>query len=251
MFFLKHDSMFFLKHKSNAQVISLLILLSLFASCAGKSVKQSDLPSPENAFGQVCKSPKKYHGLEGSIWIQTRSKGVSGQFPADVVWKNSGPILITITNPLGGKEAVVELKSSEFKVSKYAANGKMKTVQRGKTHWSGIPLRFAESLFTGQYPCPSSLPQQMNWRENTLVVLDGADTYEYNAEWTKADSSQNENLVQKIVWKTQDKSTDPLTIEFRDPDSEFFGQAKRWTAKSEQGEIHLRWKNREAQNVVQ
>lgn len=254
--------------------------LLLFSGCGGKSIQKGEEEKldAEKVFQSLCSAEAPFVNLEGSVWIQTRSKGVSGQFPADITWKTAEPVTVSVTNPLGGREAIVELTDQEFQVKRVGKGGKLRTVQRGKGHWSGIPLRFASALFSGKVPCPMGKVSSVTWQENYLTAIDAEYRYQYAVipKTTAASASRSipsDFFVQKMIFSdlrelskssgskgetrwgpsSQNPSpkkegmTEPLVLEFKEPDSDFYGQAKKWTAQSQFGEVQMRWRSREGQ----
>jgi hypothetical protein len=120
--------------------------------------------------------------------------------------------------------------------------------------WGGIPLRWATTLFSGRLPCPALSPDwSVAWEKDSVLVARRT-RGEAVGEWFRFQikSWGGRPWVEVLEWSAGEgprarppaAGVSALRIELRDPDLKT-GRAKRWEAKSSQGEVTIRWKDRE------
>jgi len=174
--------------------------------------------------------------------MKAQSKEVSGQFPAVVLAKanpHSGlELRLEITELLGSRVALIEIRGDEFKVQSSGGESKKRNVNS----WGGIPLEWASQMFLDRVPCPnvqefSSLTWV--WKGDDEVhgkSKDGETIWIYQfREWNQ------KPWITQVSWQKSPNVS--LKVRREDPDLNE-GWAKRWEALSESGQVKVRWKDR-------
>ena len=215
------------------------------SGCAhGPILKKTD--GGQTLLAHACEPGSPTKSVKGSVWLKVKSKDASGQFPAWVDAKSPDQLRLEVTNPLGGTEAVITVSQNSYEIQ----NGKKHTqVEKGYGSWGGIPLEWATDLFLGKIPCPSkeslSDATYAVSPEGSLTVaiagsLQGAEQrYEYRfrswggAPWPEA-----------LTWERRGSLAMKVEFKFDDPD-ETTHSPKKWEAKSIQGEVKARWRERD------
>ncbi len=220
--------------------------LMALAGCAHSkfTVKTMD---PKALVNQICSQRDVARSIKGSVWMKVKSNDASGQFPADVVADGDGKLSLEVTNLLGGTEAIITVEGSQYRIQ---VPNKPERKEVGYGYWGGIPLRWASDVFMGYIPCPmaKNLPdaQFQFGKDEDLVVqtiasLDSEPerfTYRFRSWWGKP-------WVDSVKWERLGALK--LTVEFKfDEPHADTGIPQKWEAKSVQGEVKVRWKERDS-----
>ncbi|MBL7716028.1 MAG: hypothetical protein JNL01_11240 [Bdellovibrionales bacterium] len=231
-------------------VRAFLIFPILFASaCSGTrrmpdfQMSQEDLKNPEKLISSACSLGRKASRVDGVVSMKVKSTESSGQFPADVAADATGKLRMEITNLIGGTEAVITVDQGNYKIE---VPGKPEQTERGSGIWAGIPLRWAPNLFLGRIPCPDkiavdgkSLQQPGIVQLKTEAGVQGdAETYIFR--WNLKEPAP---FPDSLTWERAGTFAQKVDFKFEEFDPETQGP-KRWEARSSQGEVKVRWKNR-------
>ncbi len=232
-------------------------LLVLFAGCAGLQRSPLQGKDPNALFTSACATwGMGLQKVSGSVWLKARSNETSGQFPAVVSVLSPGELHMEVTNLLGGTEAILEVKNGKYTLK--GGQSKKSVTQEGAGYWAGIPLEWATALFLGRVPCPSleasksarfALSEKGDELRVELPAQSGraAETFAYRfRDWG------GKLWPEALRWERNPKAgTNTLegvtSVEFKfDDPEEGSGSPKRWEAVSAQGEIKVRWRDRQA-----
>ena len=208
-----------------------------------KSVTPQD---PKVLLQQACEPGKSVQKVKGSVWLKAKSTEASGQFPAMVEAEEPGHLRMEVTNLLGGTEAIISVEGRAFTIDVPHHQGRN---QKGTNSWGGIPLEWANSLFLGRVPCPSAaslseatveVTKEGDLVVNTKPSLEReAERYVYGFR-----SWSGQPWAESLHWER--KSELALSVDFKFDDPEDHTRSPRkWEAKSSQGEVKVRWKNRD------
>ena len=221
-----------------SKAFSLGIACVLVNACStGPRVKENN---PDKLYQHACRNKKNVKGVEGSVWIQAKSKEASGQFPAQVEAKLPNRLDLEVTNLLGGTEAFIKVRKQEIDVT---IPGHENQKKRGS--WGGIPLRWAPHLFVGLVPCPSRdaakrANKTVNAKHDLMIELKkNQESFLYEFK-----DFAGEPWPERVVWTKKLKTHEvEVEFEFSEPESKT-RLAQRWEASSSLGEVSLRWKRR-------
>jgi len=225
-----------------------MAVLAFSSGCAHRQAADlRDTAAAEQAVERSCSIGRTVRQAKGRVGIRAIDvRGKSVQFSAFVNAEQQGTFRLEATNPLGGTEATIEYRDGRFVVSR---PGKGTELDRQATHWNGIPLRFALELFLGRVPCPEpasldrgsfrlTAPGTVEWE------LSGAERW----HWEFRDENGS-TWVDRLVWQSlapgAREREGEVEFLFRDPDSKS-GTPSVWEVKSRQGEVKVRWRDRES-----
>jgi hypothetical protein len=178
-----------------------------------------------------------------------KSKDASGQLPAFVKAEDPAKLTLEANNPFGGVVAVLRIDGQKYTVE--VPERKKTTRESGYGSWSGIPLRWATELFLGRVPCPTEGDRReavfQSTEEGDLIVqtketLRGADekfVYRFR-EWN------GKAWPESVGWERGGPFSSKVEFIFDEPESGS-GSPLRWEAKSAQGEVKLRWRDRQVE----
>jgi hypothetical protein len=180
----------------------------------------------------------------GVAWMKAKSPDASGQFPASIEAKAPSRLKLEVQQPFGGTAAVLTIEGSELQIE---VPGKPERGRRERETWAGIPLRWAPGLFLGRIPCPdsNSLGQASLSidADDELIVSIPSDASGEPARFLyRFDERKDGRFWAKFLhWESGNATVD---FEFDDPEAETLSPLK-WQAKSKQGEVKIRWRDRE------
>lgn len=230
----------------NGRALAGWSVLLLASACAHVPTKQ--VQNPDVLLESACRPGKSIQKVSGSVWLKAKSTEAKGQFPAWVKASEPDTLSLEVTNLVGGTEAVITVKNGRYKITAPAkSKGKVRE-ETGYGSWGGIPLNWSTELFLGRIPCPSKNEIQdatTEVRDGKLIVetqpsLKGAGerfVYEFmswgGSPWPKA-----------LHWERKGPGSVSVDFEFEKPE-ESTRSPTRWEAKSSQGEVKVRWKDRD------
>ena len=229
-------------------ICRLLLAAALLPGCA--TVKSSLKSNPDHLLRQACAAGEAIRSVEGSVWMKASSKEASGQFPAEVKVSREPRLLrMEVANLVGGREALITVEGERYSIDVPEKKARKAQKESGQGTWGGIPLRWAPDLFLGQVPCPSTAQLQGasrtvdgegNLRVETRPSTEGAaEVFEYRFRDFAGD-----RWPASLVWER----TGPFVkrVEFKFDDLEDYTHSpRRWEAKSPEGEVKVRWKERQ------
>ncbi|MEN9724072.1 MAG: hypothetical protein RJB38_2058 [Pseudomonadota bacterium] len=175
--------------------------------------------------------------------MKAKSKEASGQFPARVRAKSvpgkPQELWMEITQLLGARAALIEIRGHEFKVE----TAKERASRKNAVSWGGIPLDLAAQLFIDQIPCPNEAElMRLTWAWTPDDQLEGRDEGG-EAIWRFGLRKWNlQPWVEKVFWRIAADKTLELNRDDPDPAE---GWARRWEIQSPVGQVKVRWKDRE------
>ncbi len=222
----------------------LAILIVTLSGCAHPRVGEN-VP-PEKLYELACRPGKSVKSVRGSTWLRAKSSEASGQFPAEVVADSPNQLKLEVTNLVGGTEAVITVKGEKYQIK---VPNKKERSESGYGSWGGIPLHWATELFLGRVPCPQvSGAEQLRLSRNEegeLVVevppsLKGAkETFVYRfRNW------EGKAWPEALHWEREGTLSASVDFKFDDPEADTLSPRK-WEARSQQGEVKVRWKDRD------
>ena len=221
------------------RIVSSLVAVVVLSGCAGQKVREQ--PSASELRQRACGLGEATQEVKGSVWMNAKSADSSGQFPAEVM-VTPGSLRMEVTNLVGGREALITVDGARYSIER---EGK---VQKGRKSWGGIPLRWANVLFLGRVPCPElstrgvdSEKLQLTPEGELVIETINQERFIYRfRSWAGAP------WPEFVRWESGARSDKALAVEFEfsEPEDKT-GAAKIWSAKSAQGEVKVRWKDRE------
>lgn len=223
--------------------VAVLVFLSNCATLS--SQKKSD---PAYWLSRACEPGRTVQKVTGSVWLKAQSKEASGQFPASVEALAPDSLRMEVTNLVGGTEALITVSRDEFTIETPGKKKAAPQTQKGYGSWGGIPLRWANDLFLGKIPCPSATsfgtlrPERIGEDGVKVEVPESLglapETFEYHFRvWA------GEAWPDSLLWSRQGAM--PVRVEFKFDDPEDITRSpKKWEAKSERGEVKVRWRDR-------
>ena len=181
-------------------------------------------------FSEICARPAAE--ITGEVWVVATSPEATGRFPATVrVASSPVPALdLEVTNLLGGTVARVQLDAEGLRVFR---EGRMEASAR--ENYAGIPLRFGVDLFLGARPCPNEKPR-LRVEEERLIAETKDESFEYGFRPHGA-----KLWVDQVIWI---RGGNRVEFAFDRPEDPT-GAPQEWQAKSERGEVRVRWKRRD------
>jgi hypothetical protein len=218
----------------------------LFACAHAPSTKTPE--DPKVSLLTACEIGAKTQEVKGSAWLKAKSKDASGQFPAAVLVNSANSSLkMEVTNLVGATEAVITVNGRHYVID---VPGKKSRKQEGHGSWAGIPLRWATELFLGRFPCLStvalkdaviSADDKGSISVETKANLEsGKEKFVYKMkEWA------GKSWIEELHWEALGTFAAKVDFKFSDPEDSD-GSPRKWEAKSDQGEIKVRWKDRES-----
>jgi hypothetical protein len=230
--------------------LALAFLSSAFlAGCAhGPSTKE--LSDPKYLVAQACEPGTSSQEVKGSIWMKAQSKDASGQFPANVTAKAPDNLTLEVVNLLGGTQAIITVEGKKYTILVPDKNGKNRK-REGQGSWGGIPLNWASDLFLGKIPCPSreslvSARLSVSPDHDLIVEVPasgaasaGGEKFVYSFR-----SWGGKAWPERLHWEHAGTQA-TVDFKFDDPEDKTHSPRK-WEAKSAQGEVKVRWRDREA-----
>ncbi|MGZ3696695.1 MAG: hypothetical protein ACXWP5_01265 [Bdellovibrionota bacterium] len=224
-----------------------ILIASFFAlSCATPVKKAGKGIDPKLLLANACAPGAKVVSAKGSVKMSAKSREASGQFPAQVD-VSAGKLYLEITNLLGGTEATITIDHGHYVID--ASKQKTGGVREGNGSWGGIPLRWATELFLGRIPCPSA-DDQKTARLSTSAEGD------LIAEVPRTLGTQAEKFVYRfretpggpwpdfLRWEQGEPAVRMMEFKFDEPEDET-RSPRHWEARSDQGEVKVRWRERE------
>lgn len=167
--------------------------------------------------------------------MKAKSKEASGQFPANVQVSESAGLRMEVTQLMGARAALIEIRGSDFKVE----TPKQGSVSKKAKSWGGIPLEWATALFLDRVPCPEG--GEWNWAFNSEQELVGKRA-SGPEEWKyKIVERMGRPFVEAVRLEQSEQQAFELKREDPDPSD---GWARRWEIKSAVGEVKVRWRDR-------
>jgi hypothetical protein len=191
--------------------------------------------------------------VKGSIWTKIASKEMSGQFPATVLVEYPKRLAVEVTNLIGAPQAWMKIENGKTELRFTEENEKEYGKASARTMLGGLPLELAPRLFAGGIPCPSDAKNKdirVKQTDTGLEVIEldlrSRDQVRYvytftryagkpwvsEIEWEKLAKGARRSAKSKVIRVVREEPSSPD------------GAPKRWSASSEQGEIHVRWKER-------
>jgi hypothetical protein len=206
-----------------------------------------ELGDPKLLIADACEPGSHSQSVKGSIWMKAKSKDASGQFPANVVAKAPSTLTLEVVNLIGGTQAIISVEGKNYTITVPDKSGQNKK-REGRDSWGGIPLNWASDLFLGRIPCPS---------EASLSNARLSVSPEHELVVEVADASSPEKFVyafrkwggkawpERLHWERTGTLQAAVDFKFDDPEDRTHSPRK-WEAKSSQGEVKVRWRDREA-----
>ncbi len=239
-------------HSVSIVLTIVFLLAEILFGCAPKAVRVAQ--DPADLLAQACKPARDVTEARGSVWLKARSKEASGQFPANVKAKGDH-LELEVTNLLGGTEAWIRVDGKKYEIRVPANGAKSKPrVETGANSWGGIPLRWSSELFLGRIPCPNATQlkgAKLAVEENGQLTVETPSSLDFEAErfvyrfrsWAGAPWAES------LHWERRGTSPVAIHFTFDQPDDKSASPLK-WEAQSGQGEVKVRWKDRQIETAA-
>jgi len=215
-----------------------MTLVAISLSACSHVREKSEVEEPSQFVKQLCTTSTGAQEVSGSVWMKAKSKEASGQFPARVLARSGNELRLEITQLLGARAALIEIRGNDFRVETPQDGA----VSRKATSWGGIPLEWASRVFMDRLPCPApSEIAALRWRWVNDREIEGR-PQTGDQKWVFRLGSWNQKpWVKAVLW--QKSSGNALELKREDPDTQE-GWATRWEVVSSVGEVKVRWKER-------
>jgi hypothetical protein len=206
---------------------------------------------PRALLGLACQPGMQVSSVKGSVWLKAVSKEASGQFPAMVDASSPEKLKMEVTNLVGGTEAIITVDGRHYRIE--VPNHKERTEQ-GEQYWGGIPLQWANALFLGRIPCPDaglSKDAVFSMSAQGELVVETPETLarlpeKYVYRFRQLDGHF---WPEALHWERKGiAASAPIVVDFKfdDPETKTMSP-KKWEAKGSQGEVKVRWRDRQVQ----
>lgn len=222
----------------------LVILAVMLAGCstAQRGRDLSWLKDAAEASRLICSPrPGGPASVQGTLWMKAKSKEASGQFPASVQASPDKGLRIEVTQLMGARAALIEIRGQDFKIE----TPQQGAVSRKARSWGGIPLEWASALFMDRVPCPDPGLPGVTWSLGRLPTGEGelvGRVPSRSESWKFAISDRNGRLfVDSMRLERAGLQLIELKREDADPDDLW---ALKWEIKSPAGEVKVRWRER-------
>ncbi len=237
-----------MKNRRIEKVAVAACLLVLFA-CA--HVRVVSPISSSTLLAEVCGASApgyKIQGVKGTVWLQAKSSDAYGRFPAIVEVTSPDSLKMEVTNLIGAPEAMISVRGRHYLIQVPKRNGEGMRTKRGVDSWSGIPLRWATDLFLGKIPCPSSATLQ---DAKVALTSDGDLVVETQASLSMEPEKFKYRFrkwagrfwPEALEWERLGPFHQKVDFKFDRPEDKTQSPLK-WEAQSSQGEIKVRWRER-------
>ena len=225
-----------------------LIAASTLAGCATVPAPKSH--DADYLFKRACSPGAAVKGAKGSIWLKANSKEAQGQFPAQVE-SSSDPraVKLEVVNLVGATEALITVTSEKYVIDVPGKKSRRPVQETGWGTWGGIPLKWAPDLFLGKIPCPSVSSAESVIRtaqdDGSLLLetrpgIEGAaERFQYHFRTYAGDL-----WPESLVWERTGAMGKKVEFKFDDPE-DATQSPRKWEAKSAEGEVKVRWRDRE------
>ena len=220
-------------------IAAVVIVGNLISSCAHAPKETAPLAAdPQVLFNAACPSePSK--PVHGSVWMNVKSSKVSGKFPASVEITDADHLKMEITDLIGSPQAIVTIVGSDYTIESPGKGDRMRK-EKGARSWGGIPLEWATRLFSAKIPCPAETQPGKLWlstdSEGHLVVKVQDERYVYGFR-----TYAGKPWAESLHWEAGARKID---FTFDEPDR-VDDKPRKWEATSDQGEVKVRWKDRQ------
>ncbi len=238
------------------------VSIVVLAGCARAPISRD--MEPETLLRMTCEPGASVQAVDGSVWLKATSKDASGQFPADVHAKAPNQLKMEVTNLIGGTEALISVDGTKYKIEipsktrdkKDKKSGKKGSgpspAEEGNHSWGGIPLRWATDLFLGRIPCPpaaSIKEAKLTIDDELKLVVEtpanlGSDPQKFVYTFQ---SWEGRPWAKALRWESGGALPAAVDFLFEDPEPTT-RSPKRWEARSDRGEVKIRWKDRRPQS---
>lgn len=210
--------------------------------------------TPNQLFEWACRPGIKNRLVTGTLQMLVESKELNGRFSANakVDGQDKARVVLEITNPLGGTEAVLKIEGEKYDILREEgslfAKSKLNKIDSGYGSWGGIPIRWASVLFLGRIPCPDS---GTNWSlslpsPDVLVVEGGGGklsdpgvkpkerfTYQFVEQ-------KGQPWPEQLKWENLGVPPMAIAFKFDGPESKGMSPTK-WEIQSDKGKLKVKW----------
>jgi len=224
----------------------LLGLLLLMTACASKTPQERDQDhlnfNAKTDLIEACNVGSAFTQVKGSLWIKIKTQKEEMQFPATVQVFGTR-LALEVTNLIGGQEATIQITGDQYEVK---SPSRPSLNQKGQGSWNGIPVAWAVGAFLGRPPCLSvealTASQVEGQSEGALLKVSSKNFIYKFRDWS------GKKWIKGLSVQEQDKSSTKsnLEFEFERPDV-VHGAPWVWRITSSEGELRVRWKDRELQ----
>ena len=231
------------------------VALSVGLGACSSAPKERPL-DPKYLKEQACKPGQDIKKASGELWMKIHSLKPgepNGQFPATVA-ASPGHLKLEVSNLIGSTEASITIDGDTYQIDVPASKNQKGQTAQGSKSWGGLPLKWGTDLFLGKIPCPTGAEMD---KAKVSLTADGGlsfetltnEVYEYHfksvggASWP--DSLHYEQKF-PVEMKVGARGKQSVIVDFKFDDQETGTLSPRkWEARSEQGEVKVRWRNRD------
>jgi len=219
-----------------------LMLMGVLSSCAHNSSLLFRDQDPVTFFERLCRPYQKNGqtlGSRGSIWVRASHVGQGIQFPADVEASPQKGFVLEVTDLLGETQVLIQRQGHQYL---FQEPGRRVRRVNHSSRWGNLPIAWAETLLSGNLPCPDQ-PTRIQWDKegHLLVELAPREPKKSVEKWVyELETWGSVPKVKRLKWHFHQGR---LNLEFKKRDLET-GHAKEWAVSSTQGQVRVRWKRR-------
>jgi hypothetical protein len=228
------------------RLVLLFVLLAVGSGCA-TAPRLKWAGEPRALLAIACEPGALTREAAGTALLKVQSSDASGQFPATVSVRAPDSLVLEITNLVGAPQALIRINGNRYSiVLGDEGGGKIRErTQSGSDSWGGIPLHWATDLFLGRIPCPTKTQQaeariQVSGDELTVETRP---TLEREAEryLYRFRSWSGKPWPEALHWDGPGRHA--VDFRFEDPE-DGTRSPRKWEARSAQGEVRARWRER-------
>jgi hypothetical protein len=221
-----------------------VLILGFLLFVVGCSHGPSQTESPDALLNYACRPGSTVETVKGTVWMKAQSKDASGQFPASVEAKAPDHLKVEAINLLGAVQAVITVDGKSYSVQVPTKKG-LKQREQGLNSWSGIPLQWATDLFLGRIPCPNSAKQDISVTSagDLKISTGGASSEDPETFLYHFKAVDGHPWPETLHWERTGPFANQVDFKFDNPDPKS-QSPKNWEAKSAQGEVKVRWRDR-------
>ena len=234
-----------------------MVLMALSIGVGGCSSAPKDRPlDPKYLKEQACKPGRDIKKVVGELWMKIHSVKPgepNGQFPATVV-ATPGHLKLEVSNLIGSTEASIAIDGEVYQIDVPASKSQKSQTAQGSKTWGGLPLKWGSDLFLGRIPCPTGTDLE---KARISLTPDGGlsletstdELYEYHfktiggASWPESLHYEQKFPIEMKVG-ARGKQSVVVDFKFDDQETETLSP-KKWEARSDQGEVKVRWRKRD------
>jgi hypothetical protein len=231
-------------HKAQQYITNSILFVSFgFLGCTAPSPEKihKDQYDPKTLLRLACSIGNKIQTLHGELRIKIESDNANFSAPIQLAMQNQ-ILIIDILDPLGNPQANLKFSNNTLEIKNFRDG----SIKKGLSEWNGLPLRWAQVVFSGRIPCPNhfeKLEKEISYGPNNeLIVKIPADLSTPEQTFIYTFSRRLTDLwPSEVQWMLQDIPKLQATFHF---DSTMERWDINWQKAGSKGLLKAKWLNR-------